>query len=230
MLANITLSQIGLWIVYISLPILVLYFIYLFFSRAFRYMGFSSIEAFIILFVSFLFGVDIIILGVNISNIYLFSYGNWNLWINMGGAIIPILLSIYLIIKKKLPLKNIAVGIIIVTIIAFLVTHPNENKGIVAIIPYAFLPALFASITSMILSWNDFIKAAPLAYISGTIGVLIGADFLHLWELLNIPINDKINAVIGGADVFDMIFITGIIAVVLDGLIMFRQRKNINIT
>jgi uncharacterized membrane protein len=230
MLANITLSQIGLWIVYISLPILVLYFIYLFFSRAFRYMGFSSIEAFIILFVSFLFGFDIIILGVNISNIYLFSYGNWNLWINMGGAIIPILLSIYLIIKKKLPLKNIAVGIIIVTIIAFLVTHPNENKGIVAIIPYAFLPALFASITSMILSWNDFIKAAPLAYISGTIGVLIGADFLHLWELLNIPINDRINAVIGGADVFDMIFITGIIAVVLDGLIMFRQRKNINIT
>ena len=57
-----------------------------------------------------------------------------------------------------------------------------------------------------------------------------GADFLHLWELLNIPITDKINAVIGGADVFDMIFITGIIAVVLDGLIMFRQRKNDRIT
>ncbi len=230
MLADITLSQIGLWIVYISLPLLILYFIYLFFSKAFRYMGFSSVEAFIILFVSFLFGFDIIILGVNISNIYLFSFGNWNLWINMGGAIIPILLSIYLIIKKKLPLKKIAVGIIIVTIIAFFVTYPNENKGIVATIPYAFLPALFASITSMILSWKDFIKAAPIAYISGTIGVLIGADFLHLWELLNIPINDKINAVIGGADVFDMIFITGIIAVVLDGVIMFRQRKNINVT
>jgi uncharacterized membrane protein len=230
MLADITLSQIGLWIVYISLPILVLYFIYLFFSKAFRYMGFSSVEAFIILFVSFLFGFEIIILGVNISNIYLFSFGNWNLWINMGGAVIPILLSIYLIIKKKLPLKKIAIGIIIVTIIAFLVTQPNENKGIVATIPYAFLPALFASITSMILLWKDFIKAAPLAYISGTIGVLIGADFLHLWELLNIPIKDKINAIIGGADVFDMIFITGIIAVVLDGLIMFRQRKNINIT
>ena len=229
MLADITYAQIGLWIVYIILPIIFLYFVYLFFTKAFRYMGFSSVEAFIIVFVSFLFGFDIKILGINISNVYLFSYGNWNLWINMGGAIIPVILSIYLIIKKKIPLKKIAIGIIIVTIIAFFVTRPVEAKGIVAAIPYAFLPAVFASITSVLLSWRNFIKAAPLAYVSGTIGVLIGADFLHLWELLNIPINNKINAVIGGADVFDMIFITGIIAVVLDGLIMFRQRKNTKI-
>jgi uncharacterized membrane protein len=192
-------------------------------------MGFSSVEAFVIVFISFLFGFDIKILGINISNIYLFSYGNWNLWINIGGAIIPILLSIYLIIKKKIPLKNIAIGIIIVTIIAFLVTRPVANKGIIASIPYAFLPAVFASITSAILSWKNFIKAAPIAYISGTIGVLIGADFLHIWELLNFQINEKVDAVIGGADVFDMIFITGIIAVVLDGLIMFRQRKKARI-
>jgi uncharacterized membrane protein len=230
MLADITLAQFGLWIFYITLPILALYIIYLFFTKAFRYMGFSSVEAFIIVFVSFLFGFDNIIPGVNISNIYLLSYGNWNLWINVGGAIIPILLSIYLTIKKKIPLKKIAIGIIIVTIIAFLVTRPVENKGIVATIPFAFLPAVFASIASMFMSWKNFIKAAPLAYISGTIGVLIGADFLHLWELLNIQISEEINAVIGGADVFDMIFITGIIAVVLDGLIMFRQRNKAGIS
>ena len=78
----------------------------------------------------------------------------------------------------------------------------------------------------MILCWKEFKKAAPLAYISGTIGVLIGADFLHLWQLLNIPISQEANAVIGGADVFDMVFFTGIIAVLFDGLFMFRQRKN----
>lgn len=230
MLVDISLAQIGLWIFYIILPILALYIIYLFFTRAFRYMGFTSVETFIIVFISFLFGFDIIILGFNISNIYLFSYGNWNLWINMGGAIIPVLLSIYLTFKKKIPLKKILIGIFIVTVVAFCVTRPVENKGIVAAIPYAFLPAIFASITSVILSWKDFIKAAPHAYISGTIGVLIGADFLHLWELLNIPINEKINAVIGGADVFDMIFITGIIAVILDGFIMFHQRSKAGIS
>jgi len=230
MFAVVDLTQIGLWIFYIALPILTLYILYLLFTRAFRYMGFTSAEAIIIVFVSFLFGFDNIIPGVNISNIYLFSYGNWDLWINVGGAVIPILLSIYLTIKKKIPLKKIAIGILIVTIIAFLVTRPVENKGIVAAIPYAFLPAIFASVISMFLSWKNFLKAAPLAYISGTIGVLIGADFLHLWELLNIQIVDQTNAVIGGADVFDMIFITGIIAVVLDGLIMFRQRSKTGIS
>ena len=221
----IELTHIIRWIIYISLPILVLFFAYLFITRAFKYMGFSSLEAVVIVFVSFLFGFDIIIFDYNISNIYLLSYGNWNLWINMGGAIIPILISIYLSYGKKIPLKKIFIAIIIVTIVAFFVTRPVENKGIVASFPFAFLPAIFASILSIILCWKEFKKAAPLAYISGTIGVLIGADFLHLWELLNIPISKQSNAVIGGADVFDMVFFTGIIAVVFDGFIMFRQIK-----
>lgn len=221
---DITLNQIGLWIIYILLPILALYIIYLILTKAFSYMGFTSLEAVIIVFVSFLFGFEIIIFGFNISNIYLFSYDNWRVGINMGGAIIPILLSFYLTIKKKIPLKKIFIGILIVAIIAFFVTRPVAERGIIASFPYWLLPALFASIVSVILLWKNFIKAAPLAYISGTIGVLIGADFFHLPELLSYSTEKVTNAIIGGADVFDMIFITGIIAVILDGVIMFRQR------
>ena len=222
-LANIT--QIGLWILYISLPIIALYLGYLILTKAFRYMGFTSLEAFVIVIVSFLFGFEIIIFGYNISNIYLFPYENWRVGINMGGAIIPILLSIYLTIKKKIPVKKIAIGILIVTIIAFFVTTPVAEKGIVATFPYWLLPAFFASLASVFLLRKDFIKAAPLAYISGTIGVLIGADFLHLPELLGYSTDKVTSAVIGGAVVFDMIFITGILAVILDGIIMFRQRS-----
>jgi len=219
------LAKISFYILYIIIPILALYIVYLILTRAFKYMGFSSFEAIIIVFISFLFGYEIILFGFNISNIYLFSYGNWRIGINMGGAIIPILLSIYLTIKKQISLKKIAIGIIIVTIIAFFVTLPDPTKGIVSYFPYWLLPAFFASITSTILLWKNFKKAAPLAYISGTIGVLIGADFLHIWELLNYDISKTTNAVIGGADVFDMIYITGILAVILDGIIMYKQRS-----
>lgn len=228
MFAVTNLTQIGLWILYVSLPILALYITYLILTKAFRYMGFTSLEAIVIIFVSIFFGgifFEIIIFGFNISNIYLFSYDNWRVGINMGGAIIPILLSIYLAVKKKIPLKKIGIGILIVTIIAFFITRPVADRGIVASFPYWLLPAFFASLASVFLSWKNFIKAAPLAYISGTIGVLIGADFLHLWELLNIPAKNITNANIGGAVVFDMIFITGILAVILDGIIMFRQRS-----
>jgi len=54
--------------------------------------------------------------------------------------------------------------------------------------------------------------SAPLAYICGTMGVLIGADILRLRDIPNLgaPI-----ASIGGAGTFDGIFLTGIVAVLL---------------
>ncbi len=55
-------------------------------------------------------------------------------------------------------------------------------------------------------------KSAPLAYISGTLRVLIGADLLHLKE---IPKLGAPNASIGGAGTFDRVFITGIVAALL---------------
>ena len=228
MFTFLTLTEIGLWLIYILLPILVFYFIYLIFTQAFRYMGFSRLEAIIIVLISLIFFLEIRIFHFNISNIYLFTYDNWIVAINMGGGVIPILLSIYLTIKKKLPLKKILIGIGIVTIVSYLVTQPVPDKGIVAYFPYWLLPGLFASLASIFLSWKNFIKAAPLAYISGTIGVLIGADFLHIWELLNYQITAQRTAVLGGAVVFDMIFITGIIAVILDGLIMFNKSSQVN--
>jgi len=225
MFAAINLAQIGLWILYISLPILIIYFLYLLLTKAFKYMGFSSIEAVVIVFVSIIFDFDILILGFNISNIYLFSYNNWLVGINVGGALIPIILSIYLTYKKKIPLKMIVIGIIIVSIITYFVTRVDLHSGIVSVAPYFLFPAVAASIVSVILLWKDFKKAAPFAYISGSIGVLIGADVFHLWELLGTPIDTQINAVIGGANVFDMIYITGILAVILDGILMFKQRS-----
>jgi uncharacterized membrane protein len=54
--------------------------------------------------------------------------------------------------------------------------------------------------------------AAPLAYIGGSIGVLVGADLLNLGKLreLGAPI-----ASIGGAGTFDGIFLTGVLAVLI---------------
>ena len=51
--------------------------------------------------------------------------------------------------------------------------------------------------------------AAPLAYIAGSLGTLIGAD------LLNLPLITQMEAPvmsIGGAGTFDAIFLTGLLA------------------
>lgn len=221
------ISQLGLYILYVALPILALYVGVSLLKKAFRYLGFSSLEAtiMIIVFLFFWLFKGIVLFGFNMSEIYLASYNNWILGISMGGAVIPIALSIYLTVKKKIPLKKVLITIVIVTIISFFVTYFKPGSGIASSFPYWLLPAATASFFSVLLLWGDFKKSAPLAYVSGTIGVLIGADFLHLPELLNYSTNSSTNAVIGGAEIFDLIFITGILAVILVGIIMFPQKR-----
>jgi uncharacterized membrane protein len=55
-------------------------------------------------------------------------------------------------------------------------------------------------------------NAAPVAYVSGVLGVLIGADLLHLSALGTSGIQI---ISIGGAGVFDGIFLTGVVAAFL---------------
>jgi len=125
--------------------------------------------------------------------------------INVGGAIIPCLLSVYLIFKTGLWVKGAAVTAIIV-----LVTHwlAKPVKGVGIAMP-AFIPPLVAAILSVALG-HDY--APVLAYVGGTLGTLIGADILNLDKIrdLGAPV-----ASIGGAGTFDGIFLSGIMAVLL---------------
>lgn len=104
------LNLLGTYIIVVLLPLLAFYIGYLILSRAFHEMGFSSWEAIIIVFVSFFLGSGLAdgIAGIRFSNISLFTYNTyWVVGINVGGALIPILLSIYLSMKNKLPLVRV---------------------------------------------------------------------------------------------------------------------------
>jgi uncharacterized membrane protein len=216
------------YLIVVLLPILVFYIVYLIVTKAFHEMGFSSLEAIVIVLASFLLGAGYIdrYVGINFSNIYLFTYHDyWMIGINIGGAVIPLLLSGYLFVKNKLKMFPVFLGIGIVSLISFFVTYPDPEKGIVSRFHLWILPILLASIVSIFLYWKEKRKAAPFAYIIGTLGVLIGADCFHLMSLLENEIHTARNAIIGGANVFDMVFITGILAVFLDGLLLVQQKR-----
>jgi uncharacterized membrane protein len=222
------LSQLAEYLLAILLPILAFYIVYLVVTKAFREMGLSSLEAIVIVFVSFLLGAGIIdgYIGISFSNIPLFTYHEyWMVGINVGGAVIPVLLSIYLSLKNRLKPIRVFLGIGMVTLVTYLVTYPDPEKGIVSTFPLWILPIVIASLVSIFFYWKEKRKAAPLAYVIGTLGVLIGADGLHLMSLLQNEVQTTRNAVIGGANVFDMVFITGILAVFLDGLLIFQQKR-----
>jgi len=128
--------------------------------------------------------------------------------VNVGGAVIPTLMSLYLLAKNELWAKGI-VGTAIVAAIIHWLANPVPGIGIAVPV---FMPALTTAIVAALLSRE---YAAPLAYICGGLGTLIGADLTNLDKVrgLGAPV-----ASIGGAGTFDGIFLTGIIAVLLASL------------
>jgi uncharacterized membrane protein len=128
--------------------------------------------------------------------------------INVGGALIPAVMSTYLVIRYQLWFKA-AIAVAVIAAIIHSMATPVPGIGIAVPV---FAPVVTTAILAFILSRE---YAAPLAYIGGSMGTLVGADRLNL---------DKINglgapvASIGGAGTFDGVFLTGILAVLLAGI------------
>jgi len=129
--------------------------------------------------------------------------------VNLGGALVPAALSVYLIIHDRLGWPALA-AVTVVGVLVHLVARPVPGLGIA--VP-ALLPGLFAVLIA--LAFHPAAMAG-LAYAGGTLGTLAGADLANLGEVrrLGAPV-----ASIGGAGTFDGVFLAGIIAVLLAGLL-----------
>lgn len=125
--------------------------------------------------------------------------------VNIGGCVIPVLLSLYLILHHHLFLTPL-LGTALISLLCYKLARPIPGIGIG--LPM-FIPPLLAALVALLL---DPGHAPVVAYISGTLGTLIGADLMHLRDVshLRTPV-----ASIGGAGTFDGIFLTGVIAVIL---------------
>jgi len=133
------------------------------------------------------------------------DWGGTVLAINVGGAVIPVIMSVYLLIRWQLWLEGL-VATAVVAAICYWLSSPIPGVGIAVPV---FAPAIATTLAALALSRKH---AAPLAYIAGSLGTLIGADLMNFGKLaeLNAPI-----ASIGGAGTFDGIFLTGIVAVLI---------------
>ena len=126
--------------------------------------------------------------------------------INLGGALIPTFVSLYLLWKLPSATLYALTGVVIVAAVTHLVARPIKGVGIAT---PAFIPPLVAAIAALLLPSGS---PRVVAYVSGVLGTLIGADLSNLHKIpkLGAPI-----ASIGGAGTFDGVFLSGIIAVLL---------------
>lgn len=126
--------------------------------------------------------------------------------VNVGGCVTPVAFSLYLLTHNPLNLFQVAAAIAAVAAVSHAFSRPMPGRGIGMPL---FIPPISAALVAVVLSPE---QSAPLAYIGGTMGVLVGADLLRLKDIrkMGTPL-----ASIGGAGTFDGIFITGIVAVLL---------------
>ena len=122
--------------------------------------------------------------------------------VNVGGALIPALLSLYLFLR--LPMKGrMLIGTAVVTVVVNQLAQVVPGVGIA--VPM-LLPPLLAAGVALVLAFR---RAPPVAYVAGTMGALIGGDLLNLGRVaeMGAPMLS-----IGGAGTFDGVFLTGILA------------------
>ncbi|WP_048142064.1 DUF1614 domain-containing protein [Methanosarcina horonobensis] len=202
---------------------------------AFMKIGFSAEDALLILLLSLLgSGIniplttlksDIPVVKENYIKVFGISYriptrqivrNETVLAINVGGAVIPVLISAYLLTQFPSSFYLAGIGVAIVSIITYSVARPIKGVGIAT---PALVPPLTAVLTAVLLTSAIQIPGCPaepcrviIAYTGGVLGTLIGADLLNLGKIKNLgaPI-----ASIGGAGTFDGIFLSGFIAILL---------------
>jgi uncharacterized membrane protein len=134
--------------------------------------------------------------------------------VNVGGAVIPVLLSLYLLAKNNLWARGI-VATVCVAAVCYLLAQPVPGVGIA--IP-TVAPPFVTAVAALLLGGPN---VAAVAYVSGSLGTLIGADLLNLGRVqgMGAPV-----ASIGGAGTFDGIFLTGILAVLFASFSFRRTR------
>jgi uncharacterized membrane protein len=113
--------------------------------------------------------------------------------VNLGGALIPAGLSLFLLINDGI-WWHAAIAVVFVALLVHAIARPVPGLGIA--VP-ALAPPLLAAGISLLLAGN---AAAALAYVSASLGTLIGADLLNVRRLGELGAGV---ASIGGAGTFD---------------------------
>jgi uncharacterized membrane protein len=132
--------------------------------------------------------------------------------VNAGGALVPLAVRLYLFLRfpRSVPYALVATIPVVIAVNHFAQLVPGFGVAMPAFLPPAF--AALSALVVALLAGGNLQHALVAAYVSGTLGTLIGADLLNLYRIndLGAPM-----ASIGGAGTFDGVFLAGVLAVLL---------------
>jgi len=133
--------------------------------------------------------------------------------VNLGGCVIPCLIGAWQLrhlIPDGAPVLMPLAGAVAANVVAcYLAARPVAGIGIM-------MPGLLSPLVAISVTWllcpEGMEQRVAIAYLAGILGPVIGADLLHLKDILKVPVGVLS---IGGAGTFDGIVLSGILAALL---------------
>ncbi|MBI2478301.1 MAG: DUF1614 domain-containing protein [Planctomycetia bacterium] len=132
--------------------------------------------------------------------------------VNLGGCLIPLALACFelLVVAWHAPQAMWALVIASLANILACYRFARPIQGLGIAMPAMLPPAVSVGVTWLLLMSPDYDPVrAPVAFVAGIAGPLIGADLLHLRDISRISVGVLS---IGGAGTFDGIVLSGMLA------------------
>ena len=138
---------------------------------------------------------------------------NPDISINVGGALVPVILAVYILSKAddKIEVIRSLIAVIITGSVIYGLTQIYQFEEGHTFIDSNYLFPIIAGVTAYLIG-----HSRRASFVAGTLGFLV-YDFIHLIRITlgGVPGH----AAIGGAGIFDSIVISGILAVLLSDLL-----------
>jgi len=214
----------GLWFMLLGLGVVFMVLLYFqVLTAGFSRLGLSSSQVFLVIMGSFIgSGINIPVKKVESKQGKDVSFPSFLgiryrvpvrrqrqtlLAVNVGGCVVPLLVSIYIMASQPRIIPSALVCVGLGSIIIYHLSRPVEGVGVAT--PF-FAPPLLSALLAITLGPDK--AAPPVAYVTGSLGTLLGADIYNLRAIarLGAPV-----ASIGGAGTWDGIFLAGLLASLL---------------
>ncbi len=141
---------------------------------------------------------------------------------DVAGFLIPFVVSVSMIADRRSPAVASLIGIACVAGISYLTSDYIAGQGVV--IENIVAIAAAAGVLGIIFARRQWQQVGPISYVSGSLGVLLGADLVRAFDILDYQPQHFAIASFGGAGVFDAIFLVGVIAVTIDVIFVENVR------
>lgn len=141
---------------------------------------------------------------------------------DLAGFLIPFFISLKMVLDHRSPIRASLVGIVFIAVLSYLSSQYIAGEGVIIRNIYAI--AIIASVVGLVLSKRQWGTVGPIAYVSGSLGVLLGADVVRIGDILTSHPRGFTFASIGGAGVLDAIFLVGVLAVTIDVIFVENVR------